>query len=302
MPVESSRGKWRGRVGYALTAAAVLVLLRSAWMKLIASPGVVEQVVEGWGYPPSALAGIGLLELTCVLVYAVPRTAVLGAVLLTGYLGGAVATHVRIGEPFAVPLAVGAIVWAGLYLRDDSVRGLVRRMVGPRRGRQVFGRSHEAASEPRRTSMSASRSRAPRWEAIAERFSIFAMHRELYRALGGRFVGRNILILTTTGRRTGRRRSTPLYYVRDGEDYIVIASNGGDDWYPGWWYNILANPDVEIEVGRSRIPCKAERVSEADGRPLFAKLTGVYAGYARYEQRTTRELTLFRLRARALRP
>ena len=91
-------------------------------------------------------AQFGLLELTCALVYAVPRTVELGAVLLTGYLGGAVATHVRIEEPFVVPLAVGAIAWAGLYLRDDSVRAMVRRMVGPGRGRQVFGRSHEAAS------------------------------------------------------------------------------------------------------------------------------------------------------------
>ena len=135
MSVEISRNKWRVRVGYGLTAAVALVLLRSASMKLSASPGTVDQVVEGWGYPPSALAGIGLLELTCVLVYAVPRTAALGAVLLTGYLGGAVATHVRIGEPFAVPLALGAVVWAGLYLRDDSLRGRVRRMLGPRRGR-----------------------------------------------------------------------------------------------------------------------------------------------------------------------
>ncbi len=147
--------------------------------------------------------------------------------------------------------------------------------------------------------MRASLARAPRWEAIAERFSIFAMHRTLYRALGGRFVGRNILILTTTGRKTGRRRSTPLYYVRDGEDYVVIASNGGDDWYPGWWHNIRANPDLEIEVGRSRIPCKAEQVSEADRRPLFTKLTRVYAGYRKYDQRTSRELTVFRLKARA---
>ena len=150
--------------------------------------------------------------------------------------------------------------------------------------------------------MSSRRSRAPRWEAIAERFSIFAMHRELYRALGGRFVGQNILILSTMGRRTGQRRSTLLYYVQDGEDYVVIASNGGDDRYPGWWYNIRANPDVEIEVGRSRIPCKAEPVREADRRPLFVKLAHVCSGYTKYEQRTSRELTVFRLRARAMRP
>ncbi len=150
--------------------------------------------------------------------------------------------------------------------------------------------------------MSTSRSRAPRWEAFADRFGIFAMHRALYRALGGRFVGRNLLILSTMGRRTGQRRSTLLYYVQDGEDYVVIASNGGDDRYPGWWHNIRANPDVEIEVGRSRISCEAEPVREADRRPLFVKLARVFPGYTKYEQRTSRELTVFRLRARAARP
>ena len=133
MPVESANEKYGPWVGYALSAAVVLVLLRSAWMKLSADPQVVQQVVEHWGYPASSLPGIGLLELTCVLIYAVPRTTALGAVLLTGYFGGAVATHVLIGEPFWTPLAVAAVAWAGLYLRDEGVRGLVRRMARPGR-------------------------------------------------------------------------------------------------------------------------------------------------------------------------
>jgi len=119
-------GKRRVWAGRALSATAILILLRSAAMKLSAQPDVVQQVVDGFGYPASALTGIGLLELACVLVYAVPRSAVLGAVLLTGYLGGAVATHVRIEEPFAVPLVLGALVWAGLSLRDERIRNLVR--------------------------------------------------------------------------------------------------------------------------------------------------------------------------------
>ena len=137
MPVESANERWRTWVGYALSAAAILVLLRSAWMKLSADPQVVQQVVEHWGYPASSLVGIGLLELTCVLVYAVPRTTALGAVLLTGYFGGAVATHVRIGEPFWIPLAVAAAAWAGLYLRDEGIRGLARRMARPGRHPQT---------------------------------------------------------------------------------------------------------------------------------------------------------------------
>ena len=138
--------------------------------------------------------------------------------------------------------------------------------------------------------------RSLRWEALSERLNVFAIHRTLYRALGGRLVGRNVLILTTTGRKTGRRRGTPVFFVRAGGDYVVIASNGGEDRFPGWWHNIRANPDIEIEVGRSRIACRAERVSGAEVPSLLAKLDRVYSGYARYAARTTRELTLFRLK------
>lgn len=129
MPVEAASEKWRIRAGYALTAAAILVLLRSAWMKLSGDPQVAQLVVEHFGYPASSLARIGLLELACVLVYALPRTAALGAVLLTGYLGGAIATHVRIDEGFVVPLAVAAVVWTGLFLRDEGVQEIVARML-----------------------------------------------------------------------------------------------------------------------------------------------------------------------------
>ncbi len=136
MPVESANEKWRTWAGYALTAAVILVLLRSAWMKVCADPQVVQLFVD-WGYPASSPMDIGLLEFTCVLVYAVPRTTALGAVLLTGFFGGAVATHLRIGEPFWIPLAVAAAAWAGLYLRDEGIRGLVRRMTRPGRHPQT---------------------------------------------------------------------------------------------------------------------------------------------------------------------
>ncbi len=86
----------------------------------------VEQWVGKLGYQEGALTGIGLLELACVVVYAIPCTAVLGAVLLTGYLGGAIATHVRIGDPgLAAPLVLGILAWSGLYLRDERIRVLV---------------------------------------------------------------------------------------------------------------------------------------------------------------------------------
>jgi hypothetical protein len=95
-------------------------------MKLMHAPQFVEQWVGKLGYAETSLTGIGLLELACVVVYVIPRTAVLGAVLLTGYLGGAVATHVRIGDPgFVTPLILGIMAWAGIYLRDERVRALM---------------------------------------------------------------------------------------------------------------------------------------------------------------------------------
>ena len=139
-----------------------------------------------------------------------------------------------------------------------------------------------------------------RWESLRLASLGFAAHVPLYRLLKGRFVGRNILILTTIGRRTRRRRSTPLYYVSDEDDYVVIASNGGEDRYPGWWHNIQANPDVEIEVGAIRLQCRAHRISkQADRERLFERLSAVCSSYPKYRQRTSRELTLFRLRKRA---
>ena len=77
------------------------------------------------GYPESVALGIGSLDLVCALLYVIPRTSILGAILLTGYLGGATASHVCIGDPFFAPIVVGALVWAGLYLRDGRLPALL---------------------------------------------------------------------------------------------------------------------------------------------------------------------------------
>jgi hypothetical protein len=80
------------------------------------------------GYPESVILGIGILELGCAVVYIIPRASVIGAILLTGYLGGAVATHVRIGDPsfkIIAPILFGAMIWGGLYLRDERLRALL---------------------------------------------------------------------------------------------------------------------------------------------------------------------------------
>ena len=113
---------WGGRV---LTVLPILMLLMSAGMKIKRPPEVVEMFVGKFGFPENTLAPLALLEIACAVLYAIPNTSVLGAVLATGYLGGAVATHVRVGDPFFAPLVLGVLVWAGLYLRDERLRALM---------------------------------------------------------------------------------------------------------------------------------------------------------------------------------
>lgn len=112
---------WTGRV---LSALPVLMLLMSGVMKLVKPAPVVEGFAH-FGYDESIALAIGIVELVCTVIYVIPQTAVLGAILLTGYLGGATATHVRIGEPFFVPIILGVLVWGGLYLRDARLRALL---------------------------------------------------------------------------------------------------------------------------------------------------------------------------------
>lgn len=115
---------WGGRL---LTGAAALFLLMDGSMKLFKAPVVVETTVQ-LGYPESTVIGIGLVLLACTLLYLIPRTAVIGAMLLTAYLGGAVATHVRVSAPagnILFPVMLGVFVWGGLVLRDANVRRLL---------------------------------------------------------------------------------------------------------------------------------------------------------------------------------
>ena len=100
------------------------MLVASGVMKLMGPPEVV-QGFEQLGWPAGIAKPLGLLEIAIVLIYFFPKTAVLGAILVTGYLGGAIATHVRLGEPFVIPLLIGMAVWGGLYFRDSRVRALL---------------------------------------------------------------------------------------------------------------------------------------------------------------------------------
>jgi hypothetical protein len=108
-----------------LSALPVLMLLFSGVMKLLAPADVLKEFAR-LGYWDRHALGLGILEIACTLVYVFPRTAVLGAILLSGYLGGATATHVRIWDPtFVFPPLLGVLVWLGLYLREPRLRGLV---------------------------------------------------------------------------------------------------------------------------------------------------------------------------------
>jgi hypothetical protein len=118
-------GLWAGR---AMSGLVIAFLTFDAGMKLLQLDPVIKGTAE-LGYPLSTVFGIGLVLLVCVIAYAVPRTSVLGAVLLTGYLGGAIATHVRVGNPLfshvLFPIYVAALIWGGLYLREPAVRALL---------------------------------------------------------------------------------------------------------------------------------------------------------------------------------
>jgi DoxX-like family len=117
---------WAGRI---VSAVPSLFLLLDGVMKLVRPPpDVVVAATVRLGYSENVILGLGIVLLACLAVYVIPRTAVLGAVLLTGYLGGAIATHVRVGDDlFSVffPVIVGVLVWGGLILRDGRLRALI---------------------------------------------------------------------------------------------------------------------------------------------------------------------------------
>jgi len=121
-----TKALWTGRL---LSGLAVLFLTFDAAVKVLKLGPAIEATTQ-LGYPESAIVPLGLIEIVCVIVYLIPRTSVLGVVLWTGYLGGAVASQVRVGNPLFThalfPIYVAALLWIGLGLRDHRVRGLLR--------------------------------------------------------------------------------------------------------------------------------------------------------------------------------
>jgi hypothetical protein len=117
-----SQPKWMTWTGRVISALPVFGLLLSAYFKFQTVTPEAAKGLEGIGWKESQLPGLGILEITCTVLYAIPQTAVLGAILLTGYMGGAIATHVRVGEGVIPHIIIGVLVWLGLFLREPRLR------------------------------------------------------------------------------------------------------------------------------------------------------------------------------------
>ncbi len=119
----SASGKivWVGRV---ISILVSLLFAMSALMKLRGGPEVIQGMAH-LGLPESLIVPLAILEISCVVIYAIPATSVLGAILLTGYIGGAICTHLRVGDPFFMQIGFGIFVWLGLYLREERLKALI---------------------------------------------------------------------------------------------------------------------------------------------------------------------------------
>jgi F420H(2)-dependent quinone reductase len=126
------------------------------------------------------------------------------------------------------------------------------------------------------------------------------LHVAAYRATGGRIGGRlmnsPVLLLLTTGRKTGKERTTPLLYLEDGVNYATVASNGGTTGDPVWWLNLKANPEAAVEIGGRKLRVRAEEIEGEEKRRLWARLVKMYPPYESYQRRTDREIPVVVLR------
>ena len=120
------------------------------------------------------------------------------------------------------------------------------------------------------------------------------LHTSLFRAtagrVGGRIVNSPVLLLNAAGRKTGRQRTTPLLYLRDGDRYVTVASNGGTREHPVWWLNLKANPDATVEIGGRRVRVRAEEAGPEEKARLWPRLVEMYPGYESYQRTTDREI------------
>jgi F420H(2)-dependent quinone reductase len=123
---------------------------------------------------------------------------------------------------------------------------------------------------------------------------LMQVHSSVYRATDGKVAGRMfkspVLLLNTTGRKSGAERTTPLLYLQDGEDIAIVASNGGARQHPAWYLNLRANPEATVEIGDRKLRVRAEQASPEEKERLWPKLVEMYGSYEDYQRRTEREI------------
>jgi deazaflavin-dependent oxidoreductase (nitroreductase family) len=121
-------------------------------------------------------------------------------------------------------------------------------------------------------------------------------HSSVYRRSDGRvwgtMFGGPVLLLNTTGRKSGQLRTNPLLYVKDGEDFVLIASNGGASSHPAWYLNLRVNPEATVEVGERKVRVRAEEVEGEEKARLWQKMVEMYSSYDDYQEKTDREIPL----------
>jgi deazaflavin-dependent oxidoreductase (nitroreductase family) len=120
------------------------------------------------------------------------------------------------------------------------------------------------------------------------------LHAAVFRAtggrVGGRMVGSPVLLLVTTGRKSGQKRTTVLLYLQDGGRYVIVASNGGTAKHPVWWLNLQADPEATVEVGGRKIHVRAAEARDEEKARLWQKLVRMYPSYEDYQKKTDREI------------
>ena len=125
---------------------------------------------------------------------------------------------------------------------------------------------------------------------------LLGAHEWLYEHSGGlwghRFGKLKMLLLRTRGRKTGRTRTSALLYERDGDAFVVVGSKGGSDSPPAWLLNLQADPEVEVQIGTRRLPARARVATKSERSRLWPEMTRMWPQYARYQQRTSREIPL----------
>lgn len=136
--------------------------------------------------------------------------------------------------------------------------------------------------------------RRPSRLGAAMQNALSAAHTFIFRstkgAIGGRVVNSPVLLLTMKGRKTGKQRTVPLLYLADGDNFVIVASNGGAVKHPTWWLNLQASPEAEIEIKGGKRRVRARAAAPEEKQRLWPALTSMYSGYERYQEITNRDI------------